>query len=165
MKLTRQQLRILIEQVVSEQSSSKSAEQWHVLVPYIGVKSDANSTYLQELLSDVAGKHLGTQNEISTGNFKKYLKDRGLEITQIGDTAVEISENVPNVQFIAAQLSMAPNKKGMFITLEHYLNGNKMNSARGPLEGMKAGEDSKATYGHKSNDQLKKYVKELLTFS
>jgi len=165
MKISRKELRLIIESVLKEESESQieESEKWMITTPK-GTKNSKHSVYLKKLLSILISKFLGSENELDSANLIKHLENRDIPVTKldVGDEA-ELSSNIPGVKFISAELTMMPGGKSMFVDLDYFLNGERINSSGGPLDGIKKGEDDEAMYGHKSNNQLAQYVEKLLS--
>ena len=155
MKISRRELRRLIESVINENVGSDKYK-WHVLGP-VGTE---HNTYFQDLLSNIIDNEtpLKGRNELTREDLVDYIDNIGYNLFD-DDSAKSISKAIPDVVFISSILRKKPGGDGMGCSLEIYLNGEIVAKEFGPLRGVKSGKRGDGS--HQSDDDLKQIVKRL----
>ena len=72
-----------------------------------------------------------------------------------------MSKTIPEIKLIFSEIFPTPDGRNMEIQLDLYYGGSLKNSSGGTLTGIEAGKREDGT--HESDEQLARYVKELVT--
>ena len=175
MKISRQQLRKIILESLSESTEQKN----FVILPFKGEFGKADAEDLKMNISmQISNDFLSGYDELDYENdFEDYFDKHNI-LDDEQETFYVLSEGgpgdfskaLPKLHIIDITLKELPGGEGMRIYLKYFLNGRKIKSSGGKLAGVaggkQAGADGKlgtADDTHMSDQQLASYVKKLMT--
>ena len=144
---------------------SQDSKPKFMVMPPRGPAGYAESNYeiLMNKIARAAGKDLGFENKLRPEDVESYIEGKGANAAAVFDasSALDISKSLPDVKLIFSEINPTPDGRNMDIQLDLYYEGSLKNSTGGTLSGIEAGKREDGT--HESDEQLARYVKELVS--